>query len=185
MTTLIVPGLGDSGEGHWQTWLERRLSNASRVIQPEWRSPDLQSWSDRIATAVDACTTPPIVVAHSFGVLAAVQASRRTRKTIAAALLVAPADPAVFGYDNELPRDALPFPALLVASHSDPWMTFDTAAVWAKRWSARLIDAGDAGHINVDSGHGPWLLGLALIRGLQRETRPAPAISFPRSAAPR
>lgn len=183
MTTLIVPGLGNSGPQHWQTWLEQRLPHTGRVVQPDWGLPDLDAWSQRIAEAVDACDEPPILVAHSFGVLATAHAAARTQKKIAAAMLVAPADPEVFGYADILPRQPLPFPATLVASHSDPWMTFDAASLWAQHWGARLIDAGHVGHINVDSGHGPWLLGLAIYRGLKRELRAAPAVTFTREAS--
>ena len=40
----------------------------------------------------------------------------------------------------------------------------------AAQWGSRLVAAGEAGHINADSGHGPWPEGLmqfaSFIKGL-------------------
>jgi predicted alpha/beta hydrolase family esterase len=38
--------------------------------------------------------------------------------------------------------------------------------MFAAAWGATLIDAGDAGHLNPDSGHGPWPEGLLLFARL-------------------
>ena len=56
---------------------------------------------------------------------------------------------------------------MLVASTNDPWMNFASAAYWAERWGSRLHCLGAAGHINVDSGFGPWPDGLAMLRAMQ------------------
>src|SRR5690606_23598384 len=50
----------------------------------------------------------------------------------------------------------------LIASRNDPWMRFDKAADLAQRWGLALHDAGAAGHINPESGYGPWPLALQL-----------------------
>jgi predicted alpha/beta hydrolase family esterase len=57
----------------------------------------------------------------------------------------------------------LPFPAALVASTSDPYMDIPAARSLARRWGAVFVNAGDCGHINVDSGHGPWPEGRELL----------------------
>ena len=63
---LIVPGLGGSGEHHWQTHLQRSLPGAVRVQQADWDRPDLPAWLARLASAVE--TRPAgILVAHSLG----------------------------------------------------------------------------------------------------------------------
>jgi len=38
----------------------------------------------------------------------------------------------------------------------------------ADRWGSLLINAGRSGHINVESGFGPWPDGLNMLRSLQR-----------------
>jgi predicted alpha/beta hydrolase family esterase len=51
-------------------------------------------------------------------------------------------------------------------------MAFGAAADWARAWGSQLVDIGDAGHINVDSGHGRWPLGRLLVeRQIQRLER--------------
>lgn len=171
---LIVPGLNDSAPGHWQSWLEAKLPNTERVAQADWGLPDLEAWSSRVRAAVERSASPPVIVAHSFGVLAAVHASRRTRQYIAGALLVAPADPKVFEYDQLLTKFPLPFPTTLVVSRNDPWMDYEEAVRWGEAWRARIVDAGHVAHINTDSGHGPWPQVLELLddlAGLIQPTR--------------
>jgi hypothetical protein len=47
-------------------------------------------------------------------------------------------------------------PGLLIGSQNDPWMKLQHAYAWARRWNLVFHDAGLAGHINVESGYGPW-----------------------------
>jgi predicted alpha/beta hydrolase family esterase len=54
------------------------------------------------------------------------------------------------------PREKLPFPSAMIASRNDPFCAFDVAEDLARAWGSLFIDAGEAGHINADSGHGPW-----------------------------
>jgi len=86
---------------------------------------------------------------------------------VAGALLVAPADPARFGLEAALPVEALPFPSIVVGSEDDPWMSLAQAALWSERWGSRFINLGRAGHINTESGYGPWPYGFELMRTLQ------------------
>ena len=63
-------------------------------------------------------------------------------------------------------RQPLPFPALLVASHNDPFCSFARAQEMAQHWGARCVDAGDGGHLNADSGLGDWPQGKAWLDAL-------------------
>lgn len=92
---LIVPGLHDSGPAHWQTWLQAGDRHALRVEQRNWSTPDLARWSARIASTLERAGPGPwVAVAHSFGCLALVHhLAQRPGTGLAAALLVAPADP--------------------------------------------------------------------------------------------
>ncbi len=158
---LIVPGLHDSGEAHWQTWLEEQAPDAERVVQDDWSDPDLPRWSNRLSLylereAARRPTESVIVVAHSFGCLAAVQASADHAARIAGLLLVAPADPQRFASCEGALEHSLPVPSLLVASANDAWMSLERAHSLGRRWGSRVINLGLAGHINVQSGFGPW-----------------------------
>lgn len=166
LTTLIVPGLNGSGPAHWQTWFQTLLPDARRVEQDDPDTPDLQRWVARVNEHIEAATGRVVLVAHSFGCLASVAAAARTPDRIAAALLVAPADPRKFGVGHLLPSTHLGFPSLVVASSTDPWVSLATARHWAGRWASRFIDAGDKGHINVDAGFGPWPEGFELYMAL-------------------
>lgn len=161
---LVVPGLHDSGPGHWQSIWQALHSNFTRVRQDDFATPDLERWSAGIARAIDAAGTPPLIVAHSYGCLAAVHAVTRWARHVAGALLVAPADPDHFGIDLQLLDRKLTFPSTLVGSTNDPWLKFTKAGALATRWGSRFHGCRDAGHINVESGHGPWPDGVALLR---------------------
>lgn len=184
MTThLIVPGLGGSGAAHWQTWLEGELPESVRATQDDWSTPDLAKWSARLRNILARNPDQHIIVAHSFGVLAAVQAAADRPEQIVGMLLVAPAEPEHFGLDAAPLRLSIPGPAFVVSSTSDRWMSDKSARQWADIWGARHISLGAAGHINTESGFGPWPLAQRLIRQIAHEAgdRQAPtATTHPR-----
>lgn len=166
--TLIVPGLRGSGPDHWQAWWHAVAPDTVWVEQQDWNTPDLDRWAERIADALKDQAQPAWIVAHSFGVLASIRAAELAPGKIAGAFLVAPADPDKFGVTHQLPRQALPFPSLLVASSSDPWMGLLNAAYWANLWRSHFVNLGDVGHINADSGFGPWIEGRTLFQKFTR-----------------
>lgn len=168
-TILIVPGLRNSGPRHWQTWFESKLAGAWRVEQANWERPFLSDWTARVCEAIDSHRGQVWIVAHSFGCLAAVSAGLVCAERIRAALLVAPADPARFGGAAELPQERLAFPSLVVASNNDPWAKPGVAKHWADVWGSSHRNIGNAGHINVDSGYGPWPEGLGFFQELRQE----------------
>jgi hypothetical protein len=90
------------------------------------------------------------------------------------ALLVAPPEVDFFPVDERLgkfaptPEVPLPFPSILVASRNDRYMGFRSARRLAKAWGSWFADAGNAGHINADSGIGDWPFGKFLLGRLLR-----------------
>jgi predicted alpha/beta hydrolase family esterase len=160
---LIVPGYTNSGPEHWQTRWQAKLSTARRVEQAEWSKPVRGEWTQVLADAVNEAERPVVIVAHSLGVATMVQALPLFEKTVAGAFLVAPPDVAnpdirpkhlmTFG---PYPRDPLPFPSIVVGSSNDPFCALDVAEDIAAAWGSLFIHAGEAGHINAESGYGPW-----------------------------
>ncbi|WP_028744590.1 RBBP9/YdeN family alpha/beta hydrolase [Rhizobium mesoamericanum] len=160
---LIIPGYTNSGPDHWQSRWEAKLSTARRVEQAEWSKPVRDDWVKRIAEEVNSATRPVVLVAHSLGIPSAVHAIPHFRNEVAGAFFVAPPDVAnpsirpkhlmTFG---PYPRDPLPFPTITIASRNDPFGSYEHADDIAASWGSLLIDAGEAGHINSESGHGPW-----------------------------
>lgn len=172
-TTLIVPGLRNSGPTHWQSWFATQLPDTRRVEQADWERTCLSDWAARVRAEIDAVGDTVWIVAHSFGCLASVTAAFERADRILGALLVAPADPHRFGEPTALLEEALPFPSLVVSSSNDPWVKASAAEYWAGQWGSDYLNIGDAGHINVDSGHGPWPDGLLLFKRLQSASAPA------------
>lgn len=68
-----------------------------------------------------------------------------------------------------IPRDPLPFPSILVASRTDPYCAYGRAEDFAYAWGSALVDAGDSGHLNTASGHGPWPEGLMRFAGFLKK----------------
>lgn len=158
---LIVPGLHDSGPAHWQSWLQQQYRDSRRVVQRDFSRPDLARWSDRIARTLDhAGPGPWIAVAHSFGSLALAHhlAEHGDDGAIVQALFVAPAEPDKFGLAELLPHHRLTIPTTLIASQNDPWMSAASALRWAGRWGSGFTNLGAVGHINTESGFGPFPL---------------------------
>ncbi|KZE34824.1 hypothetical protein EV683_102155 [Crenobacter luteus] len=178
VTLLVVPGWQDSGPNHWQTLWERGYPFSRRVEQADWQRPDKDAWVAALAATVADIDGTVVIAAHSLGAVTvahwAAGADYAAFRRVKGALLVAPPDveradvvaavPAS-GF-SPLPLLRLPFPAILVASRSDPFCDFARAGDFAAGWGAKLVDAGDAGHINPASGHGPWQAGQRLLQTL-------------------
>jgi len=48
----------------------------------------------------------------------------------------------------------------VIASRDDPYALYEASEAFAAALGAELADAGLSGHINSESGHGPWPEGL-------------------------
>lgn len=168
---LFVAGLNGSGSDHWQTRWRSRLPTAELVEQADWDRPQLSAWTGAIAAACERRERPVVFIAHSLGVTALAHAAPLLpADRVKGAFLVAPPSDETLialGLDDFAPTPSapLPFPSVLVASHDDPHGTYEFAETKAREWGSRLVAAGEAGHINADSGHGPWPEGLMLFAG--------------------
>lgn len=172
---LTVPGLSNSGAGHWHTLWEQELPDCRRVDLGLWDDPHRNTWVNKINLAVHRAERPVVLVAHSLGCLAVAwwaEFEKPANGKVLGALLVAPPDVEVRPIDRRLTRFApfphgeLPFPSILVASRNDPYMGIGQARHLARAWGSRFADAGEAGHINADSGLGDWTFGRLLLNQL-------------------
>ncbi|MBV9567550.1 MAG: serine hydrolase family protein [Hyphomicrobiales bacterium] len=168
---LFLPGLGSSGPDHWQTRWEKKLSTGRRVEQTDWERPRLHEWTARLVEEIARTVVakrPAVLIAHSLGNLVVVHAAPFFAPgQIAGAYLITPPSDAAVAALPEIDPDFVPvpmvplrFPSVLVASRTDPYGSFGDAEAKAKAWGSTLVDAGNAGHINSESGHGPWPEGL-------------------------
>ena len=109
---LTVPGLGNSGPGHWQTQWEGTLPHCYRVDLGLWEDPHRNTWVNKINLAVQRADRPVVLVAHSLGCLAVAwwaEFEQPIDGKVIGALLVAPPDVEVRPIDRRLTRFA-PFP---------------------------------------------------------------------------
>jgi predicted alpha/beta hydrolase family esterase len=164
-TILVLPGLGGGTAEHWYNRWVNRHGSMERVEQPDFWKPDPGQWTANLHGQIGTAQKPVILIAHSAGVATVAHAfsGAETGGKVLGAFLVAAPDVANMperGKPAEifhpLPEAALPFPSVLVASRNDPYCGYARSEELAKAWDATLIDAGDAGHINADSGHGAW-----------------------------
>ena len=194
-TILIIPGLRDHVEAHWQTHLAKELPNCVTVPPLEQDKLNCQARLDAIDRALDSIEGPVLIVAHSAGCMMVAHWAQRSPQSalhrVVGAVLATPADvetqmPA--GYpakdvlaDNgwtPIPRQRFPFATLLAASSNDPLTQLDRARRFANDWGSQLVELGPVGHLNPASGHGHWPEAQQLIQDLlaqieAQQTEPA------------
>ncbi|MEL6921426.1 MAG: alpha/beta hydrolase [Pseudomonadota bacterium] len=169
---LIVPGFKNAGPDHWQSRWEQKMARARRVEQKDWAKPVREDWVARVREAIESATGDTVLVAHSLGVAAsrhAIEAmgEELTREKLKGALFVAPPDvtnpdirPKHLMTFGPYPTTPMPIPSFVVASRTDPFSSFQQAQETAADWGSLFLDAGESGHLDEDSGHGPWPEGL-------------------------
>lgn len=173
---LILPGIGNSDEFHWQTLWESLFPFASRIKQKNWNKPLCADWVLEIEKAVSKTHADKVyLVAHSLGCLAVVNWALKTRLNIAGALLVAPPDSEIVAQKtaasgfSPLPELKLPFKSILVASTNDPYAPSEVSKKYAETWRSWYINIGDKGHINTTSNIGFWPEGLKILHSLTNQ----------------
>lgn len=168
-TVLIVPGLRDDVAEHWQTHLEARLEKAVSVPPLTTDKLSLKARLAAISAAADAIKGPVVICAHSAGVVMTAHWALKPSRPIKAALLACPPDietPMPAGYPTvaeleaggwfPVPRQPLPFPALVLGSETDHLAKLDRIENLAAAWGAKFVNLGAVGHLNPASGHGLW-----------------------------
>ena len=170
---FIVPGLGNSGDEHWQTYFERSGSGFQRINQKEWNAPDCNDWIATIDNAIkDHDPQSVILIAHSLGCTTVAHWAEKYKRKIKGAMLVAPSDPEAPHYTfptkgfTPIPFLKFPFRTIVVASSNDQWVSLERAKLFAAKWGSEFINIGDAGHINILSGHTEWKEGLEILKTL-------------------
>ena len=164
---LILPGWQNSGADHWQSHWERD-HGYTRVEQHDWQRPLRGDWIARLEDVLLSCNEAAVLVAHSLGCLTAAAWAGRSHNIhrVKAALLVAPPDTGredirqmLPGWEIDKrgqPLQILPFETIVFASSNDPFCDLAEARRFAAGWGAKLVETGERGHINAESGLGDW-----------------------------
>jgi serine hydrolase len=171
---FTIPGDGNSGPKHWQTYFEKTWSNVHRINQKEWDAPTREDWIDTIENTLSSYDLSQVIlVGHSLGCSAIAHWAAKYNKIIKGAFFVAvgdvdalPSDYPAKGF-SPMPTQKLKFKSIVVASNTDPWVTLTRAKYFADCWGSEFMNIGDAGHINVDSGYGNWNKGLEILKSLE------------------
>jgi predicted alpha/beta hydrolase family esterase len=172
-TVLIVPGLRDHVDAHWQTLLAVELEGSRRKVKtvPPMGRTDLDC-AARVAAierAAQAVSGPIVLVAHSGGCVMVAHWAQQTTRAVHGALLATPPDfeqPMPEGYPTiealaangwlPVPRQKLPFPSVVAASRDDPLGRYERIEELAGDWGSLVVDLGRVGHLNPASGYGRW-----------------------------
>ncbi len=178
-TTLILPGISNSGPEHWQSQWERIDASCTRVMQAEWDAPGCADWVTTLDAAIGAAPGDVVLVGHSSACALvahwAAAAAPAHIGRVRGALLVGPSDPEGPNYPvgptgfAPVPLAPLPFPSIVVASRDDAYVSLEKARSYADAWGSTFVDVGAAGHINAASGLGAWPEGYALLERLRRQ----------------
>ncbi|WP_022904650.1 alpha/beta hydrolase [Curtobacterium sp. B8] len=185
---VIVPGIWNSDPEHWQSrWQAAREAEDGRVVRilpASWGEPEPDDWQAAITRAVEATDEPPVLVAHSLGVLAAARwlaSPEASTHPVAGALLVAPPDPDGPGFPDAARGFTAPAgvshveDVRLVVSDDDPYCSADRAIEFATVLGATVHRIGAVQHVNVAAGVGWWHEGRALLDAIDGSARSAGA----------
>ncbi|WP_412057898.1 RBBP9/YdeN family alpha/beta hydrolase [Bartonella sp. DGB2] len=181
---LIIPGYQGSDADHWQSRWQAKLSTAKRVEQADWDKPQRDIWVKTLQQTIQSAHRPILLIGHSLGVATIIHMLAKQFESASSSVansfskvpnikglfLVAPPDldnpllePTLLRNFGAYPRQRLAVPSVLIASQNDPYCTFKAAQNLGKAWGSLVLDAGESGHINSESGHGPWPEGLLIL----------------------
>ncbi len=172
---LILPGIGNSDEKHWQSLWERKSSDFCRIHQENWESPSCTDWLIKLEEKLCELGENTILIAHSLSCLLVAHWAARSKLRIAGALLVAPPDPKASVFPKEalsfsdFPLVPLGFVSTVVASENDPYAQLEFSRICAQSWGSEFVNIGMSGHVNTSSGFGYWPQGELLLEGLVKK----------------
>lgn len=170
---FILPGLGNSGEKHWQSKWEEKFPQFERILQNNWESPNSSDWVGKIQNRLNEIPHDNIIlVGHSLACITISLWAKHFPRNIKGAFLVAPSDTEAAGFPKQttgfapIPMGKLPFSSIVVTSSDDPFVSVPRAMLFAQAWGSIFFNIGKAGHINSDSDLGLWEVGLSLLKNL-------------------
>ena len=173
-TLLIVPGLGNSGVQHWQTYWLKLFPNSQKLIQENWDKPKLEDWLDALNKKIATIEGPIVLVAHSLGSILVNHWTKTSYDNkVIAALLVAPADvdsithtpPETWNF-APIPQTPLPYPSMVITTDDDPYIATEKAKLLADVWGSKFVNVGLKGHLNTASNLAYWEEGQLLFQEL-------------------
>lgn len=161
---LLLHGWGGSNHPHWQSWLASELAKDYGTVSflqfSDYDSPDLNVWKKELLEGLKNFQ-PNVVICHSLANTLWFHSLDELPKVKRLYLIAPPS----FQCEIEELKEFFPLPlptqtnakeTILVASTNDPYMSVDEAKELQKSLDVELKILENAGHINADSGFGPW-----------------------------
>jgi predicted alpha/beta hydrolase family esterase len=171
MRFLILHGWQGSGPEHWQSWLAARLREEGHhvgyPVLPDPDHPALGAW----LRALEALRCPgQVVICHSLACCLWLHHRARGGAPAERVLLVAPPwpepmIPELAGFFPVPLAPALAGGARVACSDADPYCPRGGADVFGAPLGVPVDRLDGAGHVNPESGHGPWPSALAWAQG--------------------
>jgi predicted alpha/beta hydrolase family esterase len=171
---LILHGWKGSGPDHWQTWLAERLRAEGRDVRypdlPNADDPDLHAWLEALEAERREGDT---VICHSLACHLWLHHRARGGPPAERVLFVAPpclADPPpeIAGFVPAPLTPAGASNAHLICSDDDPYCPRGAPATFGEPLGLQAEILPGAGHINPESGYGPWPAVLAWCYGAKK-----------------
>ncbi|MFT5835788.1 MAG: putative alpha/beta hydrolase family esterase [Sulfurimonas sp.] len=163
---LLVHGWGGSDDPHWQSWLAAQLVKDYGCVSflkfSDYEFPNKDVWKKELLNELKDFK-PTIVICHSLAnTLWFHLCNEEEIADVEKLFLVAP--PSLNSQIQELkgffplsaPKNLHAKEVLLVCSANDPYMNIQEAKLLQEELSVEMEVLQDAGHINADSGFGPW-----------------------------
>ncbi len=172
-TIVLSPGFENAGPQHWQTHIQRKYENTTRVEQQNWTNPERDIWIAQLEKTVAQIAGDLILVGHSCGANVIAQwAEQHDAQRVKGALLVAPADiddvhaMKEIQVQRPLTTLALPFPSIVISSDNDGHITEQRARYFSQCWGSQFVLIPGADHFQTEAGFGDWPLAEQLIEQL-------------------
>jgi predicted alpha/beta hydrolase family esterase len=169
---VVLHGWNGSGPDHWQTWLVDQLRELDRDVRypefPKPDAPDLDTWSAALRGFLEGLPDDGFdVVCHSLAsvlwlhhVADPTPAPRPARVALVSPPSPLTSFPEVAGFfPPPLDIDALRRAAdgtVLVGGDNDPYCSEGLIEAYGRPLKIATTLVPDGGHLNSDSGFGPW-----------------------------
>ncbi|WP_415397145.1 RBBP9/YdeN family alpha/beta hydrolase [Sulfurimonas sp. CS5] len=163
---LLVHGWGGSDNPHWQSWLAAEIARdygcVSFLKLSNFEFPHINLWKQELLKELNNFN-PTIIICHSLAnILWFHLCNEENIAEVEKLFLVSP--PSLNSQIDELknffpvaaPKKLYAKEVLLVCSTNDPYMELDEAKSLKKELNVKMEILENAGHINADSGFGPW-----------------------------
>lgn len=163
---LILHGWGGSDYPHWQSWLAGEIAkNYGKVSFLKFSDIDFpvkDKWKEELIKELNEFK-PDIVICHSvanilwFHICNDIKISKVERLY----LVVPPSLECDIKelesfYPCEIPKELYAEESMLITSTDDPYMSEQEAKTLQETLNVPMKVLDGAGHINADSGFGPW-----------------------------